>query len=175
MRTTYVLKKQLDLVLLLLTPVNRHICQVMLHTGLRISDVVELRRDQLGRCFTVREKKTGKLRRCGLPDWLADAIRRESYGSEWAFPSPIDRRKHRTRQGVWKDVKRVAKMIHATGNLGTHSMRKVYAVDLMAKYHDVKKVQKALNHSNDTVTMLYALADQLVESAPDRRSVKPRR
>lgn len=175
MRTTYILKKQLDLVLLLLTPVNRLICQVMLHTGLRVSDVVELRRDQIGRCFTVRERKTGKLRRCGLPDWLVAEIKRKAGGSEWAFPSPIDRHKHRTRQSVWKDVKRVAKIIHADGNLGTHSMRKVYAVDLMAKYHDVKKVQKALNHSNDTVTLLYALADQLMESAPQRRSVKPRR
>lgn len=175
MRTTYILKKQLDLVLLLLTPVNRMICQVMLHTGLRVSDVVELKKDQIGRCFIVREKKTGKLRRVGLPDWLAAEIRLYAGGSEWAFPSPIDRKKHRTRQGVWKDVKRVARMIHADGNPAPHSMRKVYAVDLMEKYHDVKKVQKALNHSNDTVTLLYALADQLTATAPQRRSVKPRR
>lgn len=175
MRTTYILQKQLELVLLLLTPVNRLICQVMLHTGLRVSDVVELRKDQIGRCFVVREKKTGKLRRVGLPDWLADEIRRRAGASEWAFPSPKDKRQHRTRQGVWKDIKRVAKIIHADGNPAPHSMRKVYAVDLMAKYHDVKKVQKALNHSNDTVTLLYALADQLAASAPLRRSVKPRR
>ena len=46
-------------------------------------------------------------------------------------------------------------------NLGTHSMRKAYAVRLMHRYHDLKKVQAALLHDRPEVTMLYALADKL--------------
>lgn len=175
MRTNYIIQKQLEIVLALLTPDNRLVCQVMLHTGLRVSDVLQLRRDQIGRRFVVRESKTGKIKRCGLPDWLTQEIKLRAGLSEWAFPSPQDKRKHRTRQAVWKDIKRVSKYGRVTGNAGTHSMRKVYAVDLMQKYHDVKPVQKALNHSNEGITMLYALADQLAESAPQRRSVKPRK
>ena len=175
MRTSYILQKQLDLILALLYPDNRRVCQVMLHTGLRVGDVVALRADQIGRCFTVKESKTGKLRRVGLPDWLTEEIRAHTRGSEWAFPSPKDKRKHRTRQAVWKDIKRVAKVIHADGNPAPHSMRKVYAVDLMQKYHDIERVQRALNHSNDAVTLIYALADTLLQTAASRRSVKPRR
>ena len=48
-----------------------------------------------------------------------------------------------------------------------HSMRKVYAVDLMRKYGDIAKVQKALAHDRIEVTMLYALADSPV-IAPER-------
>lgn len=175
MRTSYILQKQLEMVLLLLNPDNRLVCQVMLHTGLRVSDVLNLKTAQIGRSFCVKESKTGKLRRVGLPDWLTAEIKRRAGRSEWAFPSPVDRRKHRTRQAVWKDIKRVARYGKVTGNAGTHSMRKNYAVDLMHKYGDIKPVQKALNHGNSSVTMLYALADHFVESAPLRRSVKPRR
>lgn len=176
MRTSYIIQKQLELVLMLLHHDNRLVCQVMLHTGLRVSDVLNLKKSQIGRRFTVRESKTGKLKRCGLPDWLSAEIIRRAGRSEWAFPSPKDYRKHRTRQAVWKDIKRVTKYGHlVTGNAGTHSMRKVYAVDLMQKYHDVKAVQRALNHDNEAVTALYALADQFAETAPLRRSVRPRR
>lgn len=175
MRTSYIIQKQLDLVLMLLHHDNRLVCQVMLHTGLRVSDVLSLKKSQIGRRFTVRESKTGKVKRCGLPDWLSAEIIRRAGGSEWAFPSPRDRKKHRTRQAVWKDIKRVSSFGRVTGNAGTHSMRKVYAVDLMQKYHDVKAVQRALNHDNEAVTALYALADHFAESAPLRRSVRPRR
>lgn len=175
MRTSYILQKQLDMVLMLLHPGNRLVCQVMLHTGLRVSDVLNLKKDQIGRRFVVREAKTGKVKRCGLPDWLSAEIKRKAGGSVWAFPSPADPKKHRTRQAVWKDIKRVTDFGRITGNAGTHSMRKVYAVDLMHKYHDVKHVQRALNHSSDTVTLLYALADQYAQTAPVRRSVRPRR
>ena len=33
--------------------------------------------------------------------------------------------------------------------------------DLLAKYGDIAKVQRALNHSGPSVTMIYAMADQL--------------
>ena len=38
----YLLKQQLDLVLASLMPANRLACEVALHTGLRISDVLAL-------------------------------------------------------------------------------------------------------------------------------------
>ena len=64
------MKQQLELVLAALMPDNRRVCQVMLNTGLRISDVLEIRSEQLARCFWITEKKTGKRRQVGLPDWL---------------------------------------------------------------------------------------------------------
>lgn len=175
MRAEYVLDKQLELILAAVMPDNRRVLQVMLRTGLRVSDVLGLRRDQIGRQFVVREAKTGKAKRCGLPDWLISEILNNAGDSPWAFPSPRNPAKHRTRQAVWKDLKRVAAAFRIKVNVGTHSMRKSYAVDLMRKYSDVSRVQRALNHDNPAVTMLYAMADELTKTAHERRSVRQKK
>jgi len=136
---------------------------------LRVSDVLELPRDQIKRQFTVTEKKTGKRKKCGLPDWLIAEIMRYSAGSVWAFPSPKNPKQHRTRQAVWKDIKRIQKALRLSVNLGTHSARKAYAVHLMQQYGDLEKVRRDLNHSSTTITALYAMADILAQAAPSRR------
>lgn len=86
---------------------------------------------------------------------------RKIAGEIWVFESPRDPKKHRSRQGVWKDVKRAARAFRLPQNVAPHSARKVYAVDLLAKYGDIERVQRALNHSNPAVTMIYAMADKL--------------
>lgn len=175
MRTETLLKRQLELILAGLMPDNRRVVQVMLHTGLRIGDVLELRADQIGRQFTVVQQKTGKKIRVGLPDALAAEIRTaaQAYGpSPWAFPSPRQPQQHRTRQAVWKDLKRLQRALHLGVNLGTHSMRKEYAVDLLARYGDIASVQRALGHDRPATTMIYAMADQLTRTAQQRRRTR---
>lgn len=146
-------------VLAALTPANRTICRVMLHTGLRVGDVVALRAEQIAGRMLVREAKTGKRRRVSLPRWLVDEIRAGA-GEDWAFPG---RRpgQHRTRQAVWADMRRAAKAFRFRGTVSPHTARKVYAVSLMRKYGDIARVQRILGHDNPAVTMLYALADAL--------------
>lgn len=48
-------------------------------------------------------------------------------------------------------------------------MRKVYSVELLKKYGDVERVQRALRHADVNVTMLYAMADQMLEAKNKRR------
>lgn len=70
--------------------------------------------------------------------------------------------KHRTRQAVWKDVKRAAKAFRLPQNVGVHSFRKVYAVDQLKKGKgNLGKVQRALNHADVSTTMIYAMSYQL--------------
>jgi site-specific recombinase XerC len=57
-------------------------------------------------------------------------------------------------------------------NAGPHSARKIYAVDLMAKYGDIARVKRALNHSSEAITLIYALADRQLESKQKRRRAK---
>ena len=175
MKTGYLLEQQLQLVLSALMPDNRLVCLVMLRTGLRVSDVLTLKVEQLRRSFWVTEQKTGKRKHVGLPDALIAQIKAAAGGSEWAFPSPRDRHKHRTRQAVWKDIDRAAKALRLPVNVGSHSMRKGYAVDLMHKYGSLEKVQRALNHDNPTGTMLYAMADHLTASSGQRRNLHSRK
>lgn len=110
--------------------------------------------------FWICEQKTGKRRRVNLTRALADEMAANA-GEIWIFEGASDPTKHRTRQAVWADVKRAAKAFRLPQNVAPHSVRKVYAVDLLRKYHDVRRVQRALNHSNPAVTMIYAMADKL--------------
>lgn len=155
------------MVLAALTKTNRLVMRTCLQTGLRVGDVLNLTPDKLKPHFWVTEQKTGKKRQVGLPEPLLSDLRSHA-GVWWVFPGR-DPRKHHTRQAVWKDVKRAAEAFRLPQNVGPHSARKVYAVDLMRKYGDIDRVRRALNHSRDTVTLIYALADQQLEAKYRRR------
>ena len=141
-----------------------------LATGLRISDVLNLKTAQLKPHFWVTEMKTGKRRQVGLPEPLLSDIKNQA-GEEWAFPGRTGK-KPRTRQAVWKDVKRAAKSFRLPQNVGPHSARKVYAVDLLEKYGDIERVRKALNHSRESVTLIYAMADKQLEAKNKKRRAR---
>lgn len=159
-KTEYLLHKEVDRVLAAFMPQNALVCRVCLHTGLRLGDVLSLRTQQVGLQFMVTEAKTKKRRRVGLPADLLAAVRAQA-GEVWAFPG----RKagtRKTRQAVWQDMKRAAKAFRLPQNVAPHSLRKVYAVDLLEKYGDIQRVRRALNHSGVEVTMIYAMADRLL-------------
>lgn len=167
MTTEFLLNREVDYVLGLLTPANALVMRVCLHTGLRVGDVLALRPEQIARRFWVTESKTKKRRQVGLPEPLLSDIKNAA-GKKWVFPGK-DPEKPRTRQAVWKDVKRAARLLRLPQNIGPHSARKVYAVDLLAKYGDISRVRRALNHSSDSITLIYALADKQLESKNRRR------
>lgn len=144
-----------------LTPSNALVCRVCVHTGLRLGDVLSLRTDQVGPQFWITEAKTGKRRRVNLPDKLVRQIKSQA-GSEWAFPGRFDG--PRTRQAVWADVKRAAKAFRLKQNVAPHSFRKVYAVDLMRRCGDARRVQRALNHADYATTMIYIMAAELLDA-----------
>ena len=157
-----------------LTPANRLVMRVALHTGLRIGDILSIKTDSLKNHFWVTESKTGKKRQIGLPEPLLSDLQRQA-GRIWVFEGR-NPKKHRTRQAVWKDVKRAARAFRLPQNVAPHSARKVYAVELMQKYGDFEKVRRALNHSSEAVTMIYAMADkQLAAKYRRRRGGKGRK
>lgn len=168
MRTEYLLDREVEQVLGLLTVQNRLVMRVLLHTGIRISDALQLRTEQLKPNFWITEQKTGKRRQVGLPEPLLSDLK-ESAGREWVFESAVDPKRHRTRQAVWKDVKRAAVAARLTANAAPHSMRKVYAVNLLNAYGDIERVRRALNHGGIEVTLIYAMADKRLHAKGMRR------
>lgn len=173
MRTEYLLKAQIDNVLALLTPANALVIRVSLHTGLRVSDVLSLRTADVKPQMWVREHKTGKCKRIGLPEPLRAALLAQA-GEEYIFPNRLNKSKHRTRQAVWEDVKRASAALRLPQNVAPHSMRKVYAVELMRKYGDVEKVRRVLNHKYATTTLIYAMADELLKRKNARKKYRGR-
>ena len=174
MRTEYVLEKEVEMILAALTDSNRLVIRTAMTTGLRVGDVLALKPERLKPHFWVTEQKTGKKRQVGLPEPLLSDLKMNA-GEFWVFPGR-DPEKHRTRQAVWKDVKRAARAFRLPQNIAPHSFRKVYAVDLMQKYGDIERVRRALNHNSETITMIYALADaQLKAKYKRRRNSKGRK
>lgn len=161
MRSEWETPSEIAFILRALTPENRLACKVSMFTGLRINDVLSIpaRKWQKQR-FSIREEKTGKVHRVRLPN----AIYREGIaiaGQHYVFEHRTNGRKHRTRQAVFKDLKRACNLLRIEKNVTPHSFRKVFAVSYYEQTRDIKKVQKLLNHTSEAVTLIYAMADQV--------------
>ena len=131
-----------------------------LETGLRIDDVLRLKTTSIRKCtlFGIA-KKTGKSFRKVVSRDLAKRLG-EISGEIYVFEGRLDPKKHRTRQAVWKDVKKAAKMLEIDGNIAPHSARKTYGVQLF-RDSGIGAVKKELQHNDIQTTMLYAFADYL--------------
>ena len=92
MRTTYATRAQMGHILAALMPENRLIMQVCIATGLRVSDVLELRTADLKRRQTVRQRKTGKTRRVQWPAALYEQME-QGAGRLWVGSPPRGRGK----------------------------------------------------------------------------------
>lgn len=160
-RSDWVNRDIMSHILAALTTENRLAIITSMITGLRIGDVLALRRSDLDRDrFTVTEEKTLKRRSIRLPARLRDELLLHC-GKIFVFPHRYSERKHRTRQAVYKDIRRAAKAFRCRLHVSPHSARKIYAVSEYKKDMNIKRVQRLLNHSSEAVTMIYALADEL--------------
>lgn len=149
-----------------LTYPNQLAMRISLKTGLRIDDVLSIRKDRLKLRMTVREKKTGKSKRV----YFGVELYKELYSfafhnpknifSDFLFPHRTRRNAHRTRQAVYRDVKRVVLLLRLSGQISPHTARKCAAVRELARTGSIESVKRFLNHEHDIVTLLYALSDQ---------------
>lgn len=136
--------------------------RVSLETGLRIDDVLSLTPRQLNKRTLIGiASKTKKPYKRVLSVDLSKRLK-EIQGRYFIFEGRNSEKKHRTRQAVWKDVKKAAKILEIDGNIAPHSARKTYAVEQF-KDGGLAVVKKNLQHKDISTTMLYAFADYLDE------------
>lgn len=143
----------------LLTPANALVVELMLATGLRISDCLCLRSSQLNnQRFTVSESKTHKRKRIYLPRSLWERLKAQA-GEVYVFEGAKSVYHHRTRQAVWWDIKRAAKAMRLEKGISPHSARKSYAVAQYRRSGDLEYVRERLNHDQIETTILYLLSE----------------
>lgn len=133
--------------------------RLSLETGLRIGDCLSLKPEQLqGQVITYTAQKTGKSGKKKISADLAQRLRKIS-SKKFIFEGRSGD-KPRTRQAVWKDVKKASKIAKIDSNFSPHSARKTYAVE---EFHHkgFNEVQKELQHDRAETTMLYAYSDIL--------------
>lgn len=134
-----------------------------LETGWRIDDVLHLRLSDLnGRTLSCVAMKTGKPDKKVISADLAKRLRQVANNGRLFDGRFGD--KPRTRQAVWRDVKKAAKRLELDGNIAPHSARKTYAVEDF-KENGIRKVQDDLQHDRISTTMIYAFAD-LIDHTP---------
>lgn len=131
---------------------------VSLETGLRIGDVVKLRKQNLqADGLHYKAQKTGKNGVAKVSAELRKELARKR--GKWLFPSPYKAGKHITRQCAWARIKAACKRAGVEPDgVSPHSLRKVFAVELYRE-KGFKAVQEALQHNNSATTEIYSFAD----------------
>lgn len=138
--------------------------RLALESGMRIDDVLSLRSENLkGRTITYIAEKTGKKDSKVISKALSNNLRKQIISDdpkEFFFKHRLKKGEHRTRQAVWKNIKKACVLAGIEGNISPHSARKTYAVEKF-KNDGLTETQKALQHDNVNTTMLYAFSDLL--------------
>ena len=129
------------------------VCETMLRYGLRVSDVVDWRVEDLqkGRWF-IHEKKRGKKRRISCTGEYRERLLRISRGG-YVFPGrkPFT---HITRQAVWCSFRTACRRTGVEGAYAPHSLRKTHA-RIYYSHYGVEATRKHLNHDDISTTLIY--------------------
>lgn len=132
-----------------------------LNTGLRISDILNLRTaDIKGKSHvTLKEKKTGKNKRLLINDQLKMEI--DSYinsvgltDDDFIIGSRKGENRHITRIQAYRVLNDVAAELNLT-EIGTHTMRKTFGYWHYKQYKDVAILQDIFNHAAPSITLKY--------------------
>ena len=143
---------------------NRLIIEMALGTGLRVSELANLKVEDIHirkgqNSLTVTNGKGGKDRVVGFNNKLKTLIQeyleyRDS-NSPYLFPS--ERGEKMTRYGIGRVFKTMASKAYLDSKHSIHTLRHTYATNLYkASGYNLRMVQKQLGHSSITTTTVYS-------------------
>jgi len=155
---------------------NRAMLEMLYASGLRVSELVNLRLSDLhldetmlrvvGKGDKERVVPIGKPARHALDRYLTDArpLLDKSGGAVQVFLSV--RGRPLTRSRVWTIVKQTAREAGIDKNIYPHMLRHSFASHLLAGGADLRVIQEMLGHANITTTQVYTHVDtrQLTET-----------
>lgn len=176
MRSDYIKPENYNRLFVFMSYENVLAMRVSLETGLRIGDVLKVRSDELvGRTIHFTADKTGKVGKAVISQDLANRLKRIA-GNTYVFEARGNPEKHRSRQAVWKDVKKAAAILRVAGaisseNFSPHSARKTFAVTDAERY-GLNHTQKQLQHRDKSTTRAYAFSDRYVQGVEDGITLK---
>ena len=144
---------------------DRAMLEVLYATGLRVSELVGLRHDQVNlRQGVVRVVGKGDRERlvplgeesvAWLERWLAEG--RGALLGARATPAlfPTERGAAMTRQAFWQAIKRYARRARIAGPISPHTLRHAFATHLLNHGADLRVVQLLLGHRDVSTTQIY--------------------
>lgn len=152
---------------------DRAILEALYATGMRVSECIELDRDQFRDetgelSFLLISGKGGKERlvplgghaRRSCQDYLVRSrpILAGDHRESALFLNSAGRRL--TRQGVWQIIKQAAERSGITERVTPHVLRHSFATHMLERGADVRSVQELLGHASVVTTQVYTLITQ---------------
>lgn len=144
---------------------DRTMLEVLYATGLRVTELVDLRLNQInmnqGVIRVVGKGNRERLIPLGEEslEWIELFIRGPraeillDRQSDYLFPTR--RGDHMTRQAFWHLIKRYAKKADVDNGLSPHTLRHAFATHLLNHGADLRVVQMLLGHSDLSTTQIY--------------------
>ncbi len=138
-------------------PKHKLILEIIYSAGLRVSEAVKLRKQDLEterNMGWVRKGKGNKDR----PFIIAECLKQKikdciiSTDSTYLFPG---RKGHITARSVQEIVKKAAKKAGISKNVHPHSLRHSFATHLIENGYDISTVQPLLGHNSAETTLMY--------------------
>ena len=158
---------------------NKVMFQLMLNTGLRVSEAVSLRWEDVNLTsgkVMVREGKGAKDRTLWvdndqleeLGEWKERQVEKVGELPRWVFSTLREGNagKKMSIQQVWKTLKTYAEKAEIEKDVSPHTLRHTFATDLYRETGKIRLVQKALGHADLSTTMIYThIVDEELEGA----------
>ncbi|MBS3787499.1 MAG: tyrosine-type recombinase/integrase [Candidatus Bipolaricaulota bacterium] len=158
---------------------NKVMFQLMLNTGLRVSEAVSLRWQDVNLTsgkVMVREGKGAKDRTLWVDNgqleepkkWKERQVEKVGELPKWVFSTLKEGNagKKISIQQVWKTLKTYAEKAGIEKDISPHTLRHTFATDLYRKTGKIRLVQKALGHADLSTTMIYThIVDEELEGA----------
>lgn len=144
---------------------NRAILETMYATGLRVSELISLKKDDLHLSMGLIQTigKGNKERVIPIGDVAAHWM--ERYFAE-SRPKLVRQKdvpevfvnfhgNKLTRQGIWKNIKAIVKEAGIDKDVTPHTLRHSFATHLLENGADLRMVQELLGHSSISTTQIY--------------------
>ena len=158
---------------------NKVMFQLMLNTGLRVSEAISLRWEDVNLTsgkVMVREGKGAKDRTLwvdnsqleSLGNWKERQVDKVGKLPKWVFSTlrKGNAGKKLTIQQVWRTIKTYAEKAGIEKDISPHTLRHTFATDLYRETGKIRLVQKALGHADLSTTMIYThIVDEELEGA----------
>jgi len=144
---------------------DRTMLELLYATGLRVSELVTLREQQVSlRQGVVRVTGKGQKERLvpmgevaieWLRRYLTEARPELASGNMAEALFLTNRKSGMTRQAFWYLIKRYARQVGIQAHLSPHTLRHAFATHLLNHGADLRAVQMLLGHSNISTTQIY--------------------
>lgn len=165
---------------------NRTLLEVMYATGLRVSELVNLKMSdlhlQLGLIQTLGKGDKERIIPIGeiAIDWLtryfneSRIVLLKDKESPYVFLN--DRGNQISRQGIWKIIKKLVTTAGITKDVSPHTLRHSFATHILENGADLRIVQELLGHADISTTQIYThiskkdLVKCMMNTTPERKN-----